>query len=178
MSMAMTEAAKPGTFELIERAAQPTAVIPIETTPDGIGPALGQAFAEVQAALGRAGVAPVGPPFARYFEHSPARMTLEAGFPVGMPVGGDGRVKPGELPAGRIVQTWHAGGYDTVAETYGRLEAWIRENGHTPAGPPWEVYLTDPTSQPDPSRWMTEILWPIRPPWGCMSLHLPGHIKG
>lgn len=114
MFTAMTEERKPGTFELIDRAAQPTAVVPIETTPDGIGPALGQAFAEVQAALGRAGVAPVGPPFARYFEYSPARVSLEAGFPIGAPVSGVGRVMPGELPAGRIVQTWHAGGYDTV----------------------------------------------------------------
>lgn len=151
-----------GTFELIDRAAQPTAVIAIETTPDGIGSALGQAFAEVQAALGRAGVAPVGPPFARYFEYSPALVDLEAGCPVGAPVSGDGRVKPGELPAGRIAQAWHAGGYDTVAETYGRLETWIRELGHTPAGPPWEVYLTDPAREPDSSHRMTQILWPVR----------------
>lgn len=162
MSMTMREESKPGTFELIDRAAQPTAVIPIETTPDGIGPSLGQAFAEVQAALRRAGVAPVGPPFARYFEYSPARVDLEAGFPVATPVSGDGRVMPGELPAGRIAQAWHAGGYDTVAETYSRLETWIREHGHALAGPPWEVYLTDPTSEPDSSRWMTQILWPIR----------------
>lgn len=162
MPKAMTEDRKPAIFELIDRAAQLTAVIAIETTLDGIGPALGQAFAEVQAALGRAGVAPVGPPFARYFEHSPARMALEAGFPVGAPVSGDERVKPGDLPAGQIVQTLHAGAHDTLAETYGRLETWIREHGHTPAGPPWDVYLTDPASEPDSSRWMTQILWPIR----------------
>jgi effector-binding domain-containing protein len=162
MSTTMTAERKPGTFELVAHAAQPTAVIPTETTSDAVGPALGQAFAEVLATLGRAGVAPVGPPFARYFEYSPARVTLEAGFPVAAPVSRDGRVMPGELPAGRIAQAMHAGGYDTVAETYGRLESWIRERGHTPAGPPWEVYLTDPTSEPDPSRWLTQILWPVR----------------
>jgi effector-binding domain-containing protein len=35
--------------------------------------------------------------------------------------------------------------------------------GFTPAGPPWESYITDPAEHPDPKDWQTEVLWPIQP---------------
>jgi hypothetical protein len=42
------------------------------------------------------------------------------------------------------------------------LERWMEANGHTPAGSPWESYLTDPAEHADPSEWRTEVFWPIR----------------
>lgn len=34
--------------------------------------------------------------------------------------------------------------------------------GHSPNGPPWEVYVTDPAEHPDSADWRTEIHWPVR----------------
>jgi len=31
-----------------------------------------------------------------------------------------------------------------------------------PAGLPWEVYLTDPAKEPNPSRWRTDVVLPVR----------------
>jgi AraC family transcriptional regulator len=27
----------------------------------------------------------------------------------------------------------------------------------------WETYLSDPTVEPDPATWRTEIVWPLHP---------------
>jgi effector-binding domain-containing protein len=37
----------------------------------------------------------------------------------------------------------------------------IGDWGHEPAGPMWEVYWTDPSAEPNPSTWRTEILIPV-----------------
>ena len=55
----------------------------------------------------------------------------------------------------------HAGTYETLSNAYAALEAWIEANGFTPAGAPWEYYITDPAEHPDPKDWKTGVYWPI-----------------
>ena len=129
---------------------------------DEIGPWLGQAFADVAAYLERKGAGPVGMPFARYHRVDDATFDVEAGFTATTPVGGEGEVEPSDLPKGPAAVTLHVGPYDTVAAAYGALDAWIHEHGGEPAGDPWEVYLTDPMTEPDSAQWRTEIVMPYR----------------
>ncbi|HYO20461.1 MAG TPA: hypothetical protein VES02_17550, partial [Dermatophilaceae bacterium] len=44
--------------------------------------------------------------------------------------------------------------------SYGALTAWMRDRGVEPNGDMWEVYLSDPVAEPDPSTWRTEIYTP------------------
>ena len=57
--------------------------------------------------------------------------------------------------------TVHVGPYDGVAEAYERIATWAEEHGTTTSTDPWEFYLTDPTEQPDPSTWRTEVFVPL-----------------
>jgi hypothetical protein len=41
---------------------------------------------------------------------------------------------------------------------------WLDERGCQMAGPPWEVYLIGPDDQPDPTRWLTQIVAPCQVP--------------
>lgn len=118
---------------------------------------------EVGAVLGEQGVRPIGPPFSRYHEIDSKTNTIdiEAGIPVATPITAKGRVRPGELPGGRVASTWHVGSYHELPRTYARLEAWMEAEALTAGGPFWEVYWTDPGIEPDPSTWKTEVLWPV-----------------
>jgi effector-binding domain-containing protein len=29
-------------------------------------------------------------------------------------------------------------------------------------GDPYEVYITDPASEPDETKWVTELYWPVK----------------
>ena len=62
--------------------------------------------------------------------------------------------------AGRSVQS-HVGPYDTMADTYTQLLAWAADNGLELATGMWEVYLSDPSAEPDPATWRTEVFWPV-----------------
>jgi effector-binding domain-containing protein len=60
-----------------------------------------------------------------------------------------------------VVSTLHRGPYDTLHEAYAAIEEWMKGEDLTPAGPPWEVYITDPTAVQDPTEWETEVYWPV-----------------
>jgi effector-binding domain-containing protein len=152
-------------FELQERVARPVLAIRLHSTVDEVPAILAVALPEVWHAAEASGQAPDGPPFARYLsELSDASRDLEyeAGIPLPSPAGApQGRAIPEELPAGRVAVAWHVGPYETLGETYGALARWIGDQGLTVAGPMWEVYWTDPGTEPDPARWRTEVVIPV-----------------
>ena len=66
------------------------------------------------------------------------------------------------LPGGRAVEGIHVGSYDHLPGAYADLQQWMEQHGLEPANLMWEYYLTDPGIEPDPSRWRTRIVWPVR----------------
>ena len=61
-----------------------------------------------------------------------------------------------------MATTVHMGPYDRLPDAHDALHVWLRENARDSAGPQWEVYWTDPGLEPDPSKWKTELMWPIK----------------
>ncbi len=54
----------------------------------------------------------------------------------------------------------HKGPYETVAPTYEDLWTWIGANGYRIAGPPMEIYFSDP-NKVAPEEYLTEIQMPV-----------------
>ncbi len=127
-----------------------------------IGPWLGKAFNEVASYLERKGAGPVGTPFARYLPTSDSRFEVEAGFVASTPTSGEGDVEPSDLPGGLAAVTVHVGPYDTMEPAYEAIRTWVHAHGGEPVGGAWEVYLSDPNADPDPTNWRTEIVQPYR----------------
>lgn len=105
---------------------------------------------------------PVGPPFTRFYSYVDGVVDLEGGIPVENTADGEGRVKPSELPGGTVATTIHTGPYEKLPEAHDALHGWMREHKKESAGSQWEFYITDPGEEPDPARWKTELIWPIR----------------
>jgi effector-binding domain-containing protein len=108
------------------------------------------------------GAQPVGPPFTIYHRIDGETVELEGGCPTATALPGEGDVVAGELPGGEVAFTWHVGPYDTIENAHNDLLAWLAANDKAQAGPMWEVYWTDPGQEPDPARWKTELILPIR----------------
>jgi len=153
------------TYEIESRnlAEQDTAVEYTTLAVTEIGPWLGKAFGEVASYLARKGAGPAGMPFARYHPTSDNRFDVEAGFPASTPTGGEGEVEPSDLPGGLAAVTVHIGPYDAMEPAYEALRTWVQTHGGEPVGDAWEVYLSDPNADPDPSTWRTEVVQPYKP---------------
>ncbi len=107
------------------------------------------------------GVTTPGVPFTRYPAISDESISIEAGCKLESSVPASGDVEAGFLTSGPVAYALHSGHYDSLRETYSALEQWMAQQGVHPAGPPWEVYVTDPGELPNPDDWRTEVYWPI-----------------
>lgn len=86
---------------------------------------------------------------------------LEVGWPVeGLPEP-PAPLETVTYEATRAVVHRHVGPYERLHETYGLLEHAIAAARLVPAGPARESYETNPEEEPDPERWITEIVWPV-----------------
>jgi effector-binding domain-containing protein len=125
----------------------------------GIGGVLGNAFGEIYGHLGAQGAVPEGPPFVIY-HGTPAGgepFDIEVCAPVPVPVQPPPGWRTQELPAGLFATLLHVGPYDSIGAAYAAMTAWIGEHGLAMAGPPREVYLSEPETPPDQVRTILEL---------------------
>jgi effector-binding domain-containing protein len=156
---------------IIQRPAQPYLAIAASVTMQTIGVVMPPLTGELFGWLAANGIESAGPPFWRYNVIDMARsLEMEVGCPVaGTTVSGDERVLAGTLPAGRYATLLHVGPPQSLAGATSALLDWARANdlgwdvSPSSEGERWgcrlEVLLTDPASQPDMSKWETELVF-------------------
>lgn len=72
------------------------------------------------------------------------------------------RVKLNHIPKGNVITATHYGAYERMPETYFSINEWMRKNKAEITGAPWEIYKVDPSVEQNPSKWVTEIYFPIK----------------
>lgn len=109
------------------------------------------------------GLAVSGPPFARYPEIGMGSLVIEGGVQLAAPAPStlDDGIEALTIPGGPAAMAIHYGPYEQLIDTYRAVENWIKDEGRSPGGPPWEIYLTDPGERPDPQTWETQIIQPL-----------------
>jgi len=142
--------------------AQPYLSIKAKTTPAEIPNVLGQLYGEIQAAAAKQNLTVTGQPFAIYYSFSPESVELEAGIPVSSIGKSEGNIIASEIKAGNVVLAHHYGPYEATEASHGSIDKYVTENKKTVIGAPWEVYVTDPSTEPDQSKWYTQIYYPVQ----------------
>jgi len=141
--------------------ARHVAMIRLTVPTSEIHEVMGPGIREVYATLAAQGIAPAGP----WLTHHARRPTDVFDFaicvPVTKPVAPAGRVTPGELPAATVARTVYTGPYEGLGAAWGELMAWVQQNGHASRQDLWEIYAVGPESEPDSSRYRTELNCPL-----------------
>ncbi len=76
---------------------------------------------------------------------------------------GNDRIKKGNTYAGTVVKGVHLGSYDKTGDLHNALYEYVGNNNYEMVGSPWESYVTDPGTEPDTAKWVTEIYYPVMP---------------
>ncbi|WP_131106262.1 GyrI-like domain-containing protein [Ornithinimicrobium sufpigmenti] len=147
--------------ELIDLEPAPTAVIRGAVSMTQVTDFYDRSFTEVAAALAAQGLSP-GAAFGLYLAPPGDVLELEVGFVVKRRVEEHGDVVPSSLPGGRVARLVHTGAYDELSEAWERLMTWVGDQGLTPAGPTWEIYVTEPTPETNPASLRTDLFCPVR----------------
>ena len=122
--------------------------------------AIGSSFGDVYAYLGGHRIATSEEPFVIYHgqpgqENAP--FPIQVCAPISMPMDPPSGWTCTTLPAGLFASVVHVGSYDSLGVAYDDLTAWIAHQGLVVAGPPREVYLSDPTTTPAETRTVVEF---------------------
>ncbi len=123
----------------------------------------GKLYAEINTFMDSKGIVSQAAPLVIYHFWSDSIVDLEAGIPVkDSTLEGNGRIKLNKISKSYVVTAIHYGSYDRLPETYFGINEWMRKNKVTITGVPWEVYVTDPDSEPNPNKWETAIYFPVK----------------
>ena len=148
-----------------EMSPQPVLVMRRRVKRSEIAPTIAEALHSIFLYAQKNGIALTGQLFARYPESSLGFVTIEPGMRIAASTSisiGESGVIQETLPGGPVAFTTHCGPYDKLSDAHAVVEAWIEAEGLTPAGAPWESYVTDPGDHPDPKDWKTELFWPVK----------------
>lgn len=132
-----------------------------------IGNKLGACYGEIQEEMAKQGLTQAGDVFAIYNKvdmraDNSMYFWMDVGIPVDKAAKSAGRVTYKELSGGNVVRGDHYGAYEATGVSHEAISKWIEANGKTVTGAPWEVYVTDPGKEPDQSKWLTQIYYPVQ----------------
>lgn len=155
---------------IVERSQQSYMGIRASVPMEGIAAFIDGSFPEVFARLEAEKVEPADAPFLRYnVIDMEGLLEIEVGVPVATALPDAGRVFAGVLPAGRYGSLTYTGPYEGLIDANEALQQWARDQGlewamrETDRGDAFdsriEVYLTDPSTEPDPEKWETEVTY-------------------
>ena len=119
------------------------------------------AIKEILKTLADQGMQPAGPMFSYDYRRPSDTFDFEIGFEVAKAFKPAGRVMNSKLPAVKVARAVYEGPYEALAQAWGELQKWVREQKLAETGRFWERYLTNPAEVTDPKKYRTELNWLI-----------------
>lgn len=145
------------TPQITEVPARTIAIIPVTVPRSHIHEVMGPGIQELMATVQGQGVAVTGPWFTHHLWMDPETFNFEIGVPTADAITPQGRVKPSEWPAGRMLKSAFQGDYQRLGEAWGEFDAWAAEHGLETAADLWECYVEGPETGKPASEWRTEF---------------------
>ncbi len=150
------------TIEVKELEAAKVLAIKATVKSDAVGAKMGEIYPRLMDCLKKSGIDMTGPPYSKYYSWDPEGETeMEAGIPVSGPAECEEDIEYIELPPCKVVTAMHTGPYEKISPVYDAIQGYINENGMKINGAVWEVYITDPNSEPDPEKYKTQVYFPV-----------------
>ena len=141
----------------------PTAVVRRRARPQDFSKVVPAACGTVWNVMRAQQVKGAGRHVALYLDCDNNEVNLEVGVELDHPFPGHGEVVPSQLPAGPVATTTHFGPYPHLHHAHRALLDWAKQQGHTLAGPNWEIYghWLDAWNS-DPSKIRTDVLYLLK----------------
>ena len=118
-------------------------------------------YSEILVFGARLGINMTGRPHAIYHRLDEKQAVFELGVPVNEKIPVSGRIQYKIMHGGKHVVANYYGSYDTLEDGHNAIRRWMMRYRRKPSGNPWEMYVTDTATEPDPNKWLTSIYYPV-----------------
>lgn len=125
--------------------------------------AIAEHLPKAHAAVQAAGIEMAGMPCDLYYNWDEANQQTDMAIvlPVKEKASVDG-FETFEIPAGKALVIDYRGAYDNLGEAHYAMDDYLTEHSLEARMPVYEEYVTDPGQEPDTSKWLTKIVYPIK----------------
>lgn len=131
---------------------------------DKIGDFYSKNLGLVMGAIEKAGGKPAGAPCGLYYKWDTEKSMTE--MVAGMAVTGNIKAPAGmevvDVPAGKSLTIHYMGGYNGIGKAHDAMDAYITANKLEQLAPVIEEYITDPGSEPDSTKWLTNVVYFVK----------------
>ncbi len=129
---------------------------------DQISEKMGSLFGELVSYITENSLEMAGMPMTVYPNWGGDSYEMECAIPVTEgALGDDQRIMLKSTAAGMAVKAVHMGDYHKLDVTHAEVDRYVTDHNLTATGAPFEVYVTDPGNEPDTSKWVTHIYYPV-----------------
>ncbi|MBN2524628.1 MAG: SRPBCC family protein [Bacteroidales bacterium] len=148
--------------EILTLEVQPAMVIVDSSNLEDMGEKMSMIYNQLTGYLERRELHPTGAAFTLYYARDPNGLTKFAcGFPIEKRTWGWKQYNYLELPGGKVAMITHWGSYGSE-KPWIVLDQYLKDHNLQISGEPWEVYLSDPETEPDTSQWMLQVYYPVQ----------------
>lgn len=128
----------------------------------GIGNLLEKNYGDLMNYIGKRRYSISGASIAVYHSWDPMGYSkISAFIPIEGKFKGKGTIKDFKIDAGKAVFLKHFGGYDT-GNSHMAIDEYLKDFNIQTKDFIWEEYITDPNTEPDSTKWQTNIYYPIK----------------
>ncbi len=126
-----------------------------------LGDKFGEFYGKIEKYMEENNSLPTGPPFGIYHSFSAKSVELEAGYPSDLAPPDNSEIHQMKTYGGKAVMTVFKGHYDGLKNAWKEFADTFDNAGYKYTAPCFEVYITDPSKETDPGKWITELYTPI-----------------
>jgi effector-binding domain-containing protein len=123
---------------------------------------ISEIYSNLMMLLQQQNTAPAGAPFTINYKADVNGVDMEAALPVSKTINVSAPVNFSKLNAGKCLVVAYKGSYNSIGIVYQPALQWIKDNNYVLNGAPMEFYVTDPMLEKDSTKWLTEVVFPIK----------------
>jgi effector-binding domain-containing protein len=122
---------------------------------------LGEFYQALEAALGEQSKSKIGVPFTINYSANGDVYDMQAALTTSDSLTVKTPINSGKLRSGKWLVVKYYGAYEQMSPIYQKGFEYLAQNNWKPSAAPMEFYITDPATEPDQSKWLTELAFPF-----------------
>lgn len=128
---------------------------------EDVGTDMGKSYAELINLCSANNWEIIGMPFSINYRDTEELFEYDVAFKISNSVKAPKGFSSGTIEGGETLTISHFGLYENLPASYEILDNWMRDNGFKLNDHSYEIYITDPGTEPDSSKWETQVFYPI-----------------
>lgn len=126
-----------------------------------VGNQMNKMFTQLTTMLQKSRIPIKGNPFCIFPSYNEESMEFVCALPVDSKAKLPSAYKLERINRCKAVKGVHVGNYSSLESSHEQLMRYMEFRNRDLSGAPWETYVSGPSTSPDPSKWITEIYYPI-----------------